>query len=122
MNEPVTAERMTEDDLVAGLLDALTVAGWQAWHVRRSDRALWQGTPGWPDLTALPPRGRGPLLVIEAKSDGGRVTEQQAVWLVRLHQAGCTAALIRPPDYERAVDLILAGDASAEAWAWAFRP
>ena len=66
----MTAETipMTEDQLVAGLTDAMHLAGWHWWHIRRSDRALWMGTKGWPDITALPPRHDGPLLVIEAKA------------------------------------------------------
>jgi len=112
---------MSEDSLVAGLMDAFALYEWEAWHVRRSDRALLMGRPGWPDITALPP-GPGPLLVIEAKTKTGRATSNQARWLVRLHQVGVTTALIRPADYDRAVGLIASKNSEASTWDWAFRP
>jgi hypothetical protein len=113
---------MTEDQLIAGLLDAFALAGWAAWHMRRSDRGLLMGRPGWPDITALPRTVGRPLLVIEAKSSRGALTAEQAMWLMRLHHAGITTAVIRPSSYDRAVALILEGDSGPGAWEWAFRP
>lgn len=113
---------MSEDQLVGGLLDAFALAGWSYWHVRRSDRALWMGSPGWPDITALPPVIGRPLLVIECKADRGTITPAQATWIARLHRAGITAAVIRPRDYDRALGLIVARSSDPEAWEWAFRP
>jgi hypothetical protein len=113
---------MTEDQLVAGLLDAFGLSGWKAWHVRRSDRGLWMGAKGWPDITALPPQLGRPMLVLEAKSDRGVLAVEQAQWLIRLHRAGVTAAVVRPAGYDRALGLIVAHASSPEAWEWAFRP
>jgi hypothetical protein len=113
---------MTEDQLISGLMDALHLAGWRYWHIRRSDRGLWMGDRGWPDITALPPRLDGPLLVIEAKSHRGALTEEQARWLALLHRAGVTTAVIRPARYDRAIHHILDGDSSQASWEWAFRP
>lgn len=121
MTADVVKAAITEDEVVTGLLDAMGLTGWAAWHARRSDRAIWQGTPGWPDITAVPP-GPGPLLVIEVKSSRGAVTETQAQWLVRLHRRGVTCAVVRPVDYDRALDLILAGKSDRVDWEWAFRP
>jgi hypothetical protein len=112
---------MTEDQLVAGVLDALALAGWHAWHVRRSDRGLWMGQRGWPDITALPPRLGGPLLVLECKAERGALSPDQARWLALLHRAGITTAVLRPDRYDRAIRLILAGEAGRESWEWAFR-
>jgi len=112
---------VTEDELVGGLLDAMKLTGWRYWHARRSDHALWVGTQGWPDITALSPRLDSALLVIECKSDLGRLTDEQARWIARLHYAGITTAVIRPAGYDRALRLILAGDSSTAAWDWAFR-
>ena len=112
---------MSEDELLSGILDALKLAGWRYWHARRSDHALWQGDRGWPDVTAIPPRLNGPLLVLELKSLNGALTEDQARWLALLHRAGVTTAVIRPARYNRALALILAGDSSRVAWEWAFR-
>ena len=113
---------MTEDQLINGLLDALALAGWHAWHIRRSDRGLLMGEKGWPDITALPRVVGRPLLVIEAKTDRGALTQEQARWIATLHRAGVTAVVIRPRDYDRALGLIVAGTSSPESWDWAFRP
>lgn len=116
----MTAGRMTEDDLLAGILDAMRLAGWRAMHIRRSDLAIVQGNQGWPDVFATPPRD-GPALAIEAKSDTGHLRTEQGAWLVRLIQGGVTAAVVRPTDYDRALELILAGNSSRDAWSWAWR-
>ena len=113
---------MSENELIVGLMDAMALSGWTHWHVRRSDRALWMGVKGWPDITALPPRLDGPLLVIEAKSAHGVVTPEQGRWLALLHRAGITTAVIRPSRYDRALHLVLDGRSDQESWEWAFRP
>jgi hypothetical protein len=116
---------VTEDELVSGLLEAFGLAGWTAWHARRSDHALWTGTEGakgWPDITALPAKLGRPLLVIEAKSERGVLSADQSRWLLRLHRAGVTAAVVRPAGYDRALGLIVAGTSDPGAWEWAFRP
>jgi hypothetical protein len=117
-----TLPAMSEDQLLTGLLDAMKLSGWRYWHARRSDHALWQGHRGWPDVTALPPKLDGPLLVIECKAANGALTEEQGQWLALLHRAGITTAVVRPSRYDRALGLILAGDSSQAAWEWAFRP
>lgn len=116
-----TTTGMTEDDLLVGLMDGMMLAGWSAWHIRRSDRALLMGARGWPDITGCPPNA-GPILVIECKAEAGKVTESQAAWLVRCAQRGVTAAVVRPRDYDRALQLVLACDSRPDAWRWAFRP
>ncbi len=58
----------------------LDLAGWRGWrryHTFDSRRS----TAGWPDL-ALVRRGR--LLLVELKTERGRVTPQQARWLADL--------------------------------------
>ncbi len=114
------APAMTEDDLMTGLLDAMRLAGWRAMHIRRSDLALVMGAQGWPDIFAIPPRD-GPALAIETKSQAGHLSTDQGAWLVRLLQAGVTSAVVRPADYDRALDLILAGVSGRDDWAWSWR-
>jgi len=111
---------MTEDDLLTGLTEAMTLAGWRWTHVRRSDRALSMGARGVPDILAIPPIA-GPVLAIETKANQGVLTDDQGAWLVRLLQAGVTVAVVRPVDYDRALDLVLAGVSAREAWAWGWR-
>jgi hypothetical protein len=118
----MSGEMMSEDQLISGLLEALSLGGWKAWHMRRSDRGLLMGAPGWPDITALPRVVGRPLLVIEAKTGRGVLTAEQARWIVQLHRAGITAVVIRPAGYDRALGLIVAGTSDPDAWEWAFRP
>jgi VRR-NUC domain len=110
---------MTEDELLSGLGEALTLAGWRWQHQRRSDRALVMGNVGMPDILAVPPGG-GPLLAIECKSEAGPLKSEQAAWLVGLALAGATVGVVRPHDYDRALALILAGRAGQEHWSWAW--
>ena len=114
---------MTEDELLSGVTEAMTIAGWRWLHIRRSDRAITMGMRGFPDLIAVPPGVAGwseRALAIELKSNEGRVTTDQAAWLVGLAQAGVTVAVVRPADYDRALRLILDGVSAQSLWRWAW--
>ena len=91
---------MTEDELLTGITDALTLGGWRWWHIRRSDRALLMGHRGWPDVTAVK---AGRLLLLEAKTARGLVENDQWEWLGRLRSAGIDARVVRPADYDALV-------------------
>lgn len=73
-----TLERSeTEDGLLTAIVEAALFLGWKVHHDRRSDKALQQGSPGFPDLV-LARRGR--VLFIECKAAKGRLTEDQWAW------------------------------------------
>lgn len=97
---------MSEDELLTGLTDALTLAGWRWFHMRRSDAAIVQGSQGWPDLFAVHPTRRL-ALAMETKSDSGRLTPDQAAWLAMLDLVGIPAVMVRPDDYDRMLNVIL---------------
>jgi hypothetical protein len=90
---------MTEDELLSGLLDAAFLGGWLVHHIRRSDLALTMGTPGFPDILAVHPK-RG-VLVIECKSERGRMEPGQSEWLDAFTDAGVKARVVRPEDYDQ---------------------
>lgn len=91
----------SEDELLATVTEALTLCGWRWQHVRRSDLAIVQGTPGFPDVIAV----RGPMvLALELKREDGRPTGEQVAWLRALGAAGILAAIVRPSDLD---DLLL---------------
>jgi hypothetical protein len=97
---------MTEDELLTGITDALTLSGWRWFHVRRSDLAVCQGNQGWPDVFAIhAPRRLS--LVMELKAEDGRLSGDQAMWIHELNVAGVNAITIRPGDYDRILDVIL---------------
>lgn len=94
---------MNENDLLAGVTDALTVGGWRWTHHRRSDRALMMGHTGFPDIFAVHP-GRRKVLALELKTEAGRLDQRQREWISALLRAGIDARVVRPADYADLVD------------------
>lgn len=109
MSAPET-RTMTEDDLLLGITDALTIAGWTWTHARRSDQARLMGSSGVPDLIAVSEHRRT-LLAWELKAATGRPTYEQVAWLRGLGAVRTVdARLVYPKDYDAAVSQILRGD------------
>lgn len=100
------ARPMTEDELLEGITDALTLAGWRWFHIRRSDRAQVMGMQGWPDVFAVH-AARRIQLGLELKTEDGRLDFEQGQWLHGLNQAGLSCVVIRPSDYDRILRVIL---------------
>lgn len=89
------AATMTEDQLLAGLIEHAQFHGWLAYHTHDSRRSA----EGFPDLVLLRPPD---LILWELKTEKGKVSAEQQVWLDRLAEAHTIeAALIRPADYDR---------------------
>lgn len=105
---------MTEDELLAGITEALTFSGWRWTHIRRSD-GVTQGMAGLPDVIAA--RGdRELVLAWELKSARGVVSADQLAWLFALRSPSVDARIIRPRDYDAALDVILRGVDPIEAF------
>lgn len=100
-------ERMTEDQLQTGLIEALELGGWRWTHIRRSD-GVTMGSPGLPDLLACHP-DRDLVLAWELKDDRRQATPDQAAWLIGMRDRVVDARLIRPADYDTALAVILRG-------------
>lgn len=101
----MTRAPSAEDAYLEGLIAAASAGGWLVHHDRRSDLALTQGAPGFPDILAAHP-GRGLAIAWEVK-DGGYMTRDQAAWIGALGAAGLDARVIRPADYDAAIELLL---------------
>lgn len=97
---------MTEDELLDGITEAMTLAGWRWMHVRRSDLAVVQGYQGFPDIYAVHP-GRHLALALELKTEHGQLTGEQGAWIAALNDTGGNAIVIRPADYDRILRVIL---------------
>lgn len=108
------AHAMTEDELLAGITEALTYAGWRWTHIRRSD-GVTVGHQGLPDIIAAHTE-RDVVLAWELKSAKGVLMPDQAAWLVSLHAPGVDARVIRPTDYDQALTVILRGVHPREAF------
>lgn len=99
---------MTEDELLEGVTDALTLGGWLWTHTRRSDLAVIQGTAGVPDLLAVHPDRRR-FMALELKGEHGDPTRDQTRWLQSLALAGIDTRLVYPDEYD-ALIVELVGD------------
>lgn len=97
---------MTEDELLAGITEALTIAGWRWTHIRRSD-GITMGNAGLPDIIAVHP-ARGDVLLWELKSSRGVVSHDQVAWLAASAERRVDARIVRPADYDEALAVILA--------------
>jgi hypothetical protein len=99
---------MTEDELLQGITQALTLAGWRWTHIINS-RGVTMGDPGLPDIIAVHPNRPGRVLCWELKGqnsrgDNGRPTYDQVAWIAGLDaSAGVDARFIYPADYDQAL-------------------
>lgn len=84
---------ISEAAFQAAIIQLATLAGWLCFHPYDSRRS----TPGYPDLNLCkPPR----LLLMEVKTERGRVRPEQREWLAALAQCpGVEVALVRPSDW-----------------------
>ena len=83
----------TEDELLTAATEALTLYRWRWTHARRSDRALTMGHPGLPDIIAV---RDGRVLFCEVKSQVGRLSPDQVLWLDALKECDVDYFLLRP--------------------------
>ena len=91
---------MSEHDEQVAVVEYCDLKGITVFHIanegRRSPataaRLKAEGMrPGVPDLCVPVARGRYHSLYIEMKADGGKLTDEQSAWLVRLRAEGMCA-------------------------------
>lgn len=87
------ASGMTEAALQARVLAQARVLGWMAYHTHDSRRSQ----PGFPDLVLVSER-QGRVIYRELKTEKGRLSDPQRVWLRCLKTAGQDAKVWRPMD------------------------
>ena len=69
--------RIHEKQFMAQVVEVATLLGWLVYHTYDSRRS----TPGFPDLTMCK---RGRLILAELKTDTGKVSPAQSLWLSTL--------------------------------------
>ncbi len=84
---------MSEDQLLQAVTELARILGLLAYHTRDSRRSA----PGFPDLVLA---GRGGVLFVELKSQGGQLSAHQQDWRYMLQAAGQRWRLWRPADLE----------------------
>lgn len=94
--------RCTEAQFQDMVIDLARLCGWRVAHFRPGRTAKGWRTPvsgdggGFPDLVLL----RGPdQLVVELKSQTGRLSVEQNAWLNAFRLAGVDARIWRPADW-----------------------
>lgn len=89
---------MSEDQLLSAIVEAALFLQWRVHHDRRSDKALQQGSPGFPDLVVS---RNGRTLFWECKSAVGRLTEDQWGWASAIGET--QYRLVRPDGLDAAL-------------------
>lgn len=85
---------ITEQEWMGTVLDAARLFGWSVYHTYDSRKSQ----PGFPDLILV----RGPrMLVIELKTERGKVRPEQVDWLARLAEVReVTVMVARPSQWD----------------------
>ncbi len=95
MSNPETGPSWTikEKNFLQLVRNAAHLAGWRTYHTYDSRRS----EEGWPDLVLCkPPR----LLIVELKSQSGRLRPSQVEWLDALTRCGIECHVWRPSDWQ----------------------
>jgi len=90
VTNPIAAA-MAEDELQANIMDACKVLGLLAYHTHDARRS----PAGFPDLCIVGRR----LIFRELKTQRGKLTPDQSVWLHGLRRAGVDADVWRPEQW-----------------------
>jgi hypothetical protein len=91
---------VTEAELQAKIIELARWTGWRVFHPRTAQYAdgryatMYIGEAGFPDLVLCHPR-KG-VIFAELKTDKGRPTVGQQLWLDELDEAGAEVYLWRP--------------------------
>lgn len=97
----MSAPAAPEKDFLAAVIELAQMQGWLVMHQRPARtssgwRTAISGDAGFPDLVLChPPR----LVILELKSQAGRVGIHQQVWLDALARCGVQAQVLRPSDW-----------------------
>lgn len=83
---------MSERELQACVEKLCKLLGIMYYHTHRSDRSV----AGYPDYTLI---GQRKLLMVELKSDKGKVSPAQTQWIEAFRRAGVDARVWRPAQW-----------------------
>jgi hypothetical protein len=104
-------KKMSESDFKDILVSVAKRYGWLVHHdlPAQNSRGRWathvQGDAGFPDLLMIHPNS-GKIFAIELKSDSGKLSPGQKIWLNAFEKAGIYNAVLKPSDMEYALYLL----------------
>ncbi len=105
------SEREWQDQVVQlAMMNGFLVAHFRPARTAHGWRTAIQGHKGFLD-TVLAHAGRRLFLVVELKTDEGRLTKEQEVWLEVLRLCGIDARVWRPSMWKEIKDLLTDGRA-----------
>lgn len=89
---------MTEKVWQQTVVELAQLNGWLVFHPFDSRRS----TPGYPDLTLV----RDRVVFAELKTEKGRLTPDQELWLERLEGAGAETHVWRPSQFDEVAAIL----------------
>lgn len=104
----IPLDDIPEAEWQKNVIDLARLFGWRIAHFRPAQTTKGWRTPvaadgaGWPDLFLVRER----CIAIELKREKGKLSDDQAVWLTALRQAGIETYLIRPRHLEQLADVL----------------
>lgn len=97
--EALATKGPSEAAFQAQVKDLATLFRWDVYHTHRSQYS----EAGFPDLICV---RDGVMLALELKTETGRVTPEQEVWIAALDKVpGVTATVARPSDFDELKEL-----------------
>ncbi len=90
--------RLSEAEFMGQVIDLAHLCGWMTFHPFDSRRSC----PGWPDVAFCHP-GRHEFFLAELKSQQGKLSPAQQIWIEALRQAGVEVVVWRPSDLDTAI-------------------
>lgn len=96
-------EPIAEKDWQRQVIDLARLLKWRVAHFRPAMTKHGWVTPvaadgkGWPDLLLVRER----VIAVELKADGGKLSDEQRIWLQALDHAGIETHVWRPADAEQ---------------------
>ena len=100
--EPGPALDCSEKEFQAAVVKLAKAKGWLAYHTHDSRRS----EKGFPDLVLI---RDGKLLIVELKTESGRVSPEQTVWLCALVACGVDVRTWRPSMWESIAETLKGG-------------
>lgn len=92
---------LTEKELQGLVLETARMLGWRHYHTFNSKRSA----SGFPDLV-LVHEGKRRVVYAELKSESGKLSEAQHVWVCSLANAGAEVHVWRPSDWDVIVQVL----------------
>ena len=99
---------ITEADYKKTIIKVALIYGWRVESIPDSRKVYPRETaPGFPDLVLA----KAPtLLLVEVKTEHGKLSKQQALWLLELNQCGGVQAFVARPSGWDSLEKLLRGE------------